>query len=293
VDQCNRAAPYIPDIGRYVAPVARLGRGPEFVNEWLPVQLSEEDNSIRVLVDADEWETVLVDCRRRAKTDEEFEAMLAASLRTALRRRGIDHRDCTDPRVIEAVDKLKHAPDFIRDADHLSLSDKVWLWEAEADLPPEALEAAKRDVCGAMRIRYDILTGKTELVQSLSPEQQAELMGRWFCTTIADLFRQHVDKCRLDRATVERDQLFADREVLTGRLIEEFTKIYIMRTGIIGGRPALEVMRERLDALPRPELVLLASYILEQGMAGPSSWLQELKGSYPSMAGDVDKEPAQ
>jgi hypothetical protein len=69
------------------------------------------------------------------------------------------------------------------------------------------------------------------------------------------------EAARATRLT-ERDALLADRDALIAAVVTELTRLYVVREQAIAGRPAAEVLGERLAALPWPELRLLAGYVL-------------------------------
>jgi hypothetical protein len=84
---------------------------------------------------------------------------------------------------------------------------------------------------------------------------------------------------KFDQQIRDRNGLFSDRGRLMEKVMEHFRRLYLIREGAVGDRAAIDVLRERLAALPWPEFRLAAAYILRDDVphaadAGPAFWLE-------------------
>lgn len=263
------------DFDDYVKPVARLHLPVETLDRFLPCTV--EDDKVKVLISPEQWCEILTTCVERASLIDDCFAMIRASIRLTLRKAGTDLQDVTDPRVAELLDIVRSAPDFIQAAS-LSLSDKVYLTKATADVPEEILLQAKQEACKTLQARDGWLTADPELLreggmeslQARLPQTQAE----WSTITAESALNQELAKVTWDTQIAERNALFANQEQLHEVVVEHLKTSHNIREGNIAGRPTYEVLEERLRRLPWPEFVMLAAYVLGHDIAAAGFWEQ-------------------
>lgn len=83
-----------------------------------------------------------------------------------------------------------------------------------------------------------------------------------------------------------RQQLFRDRPRLTKKVVQTLRRAYRVRKGFINGEPAREVIEERLNSIPGPELRLLAAFVLGDDMPDlrdceGSIWMDAIQDRLP------------
>ena len=289
-----------PTVDQYMKPAADLGLSAEFLDDHLPI--TRDGDGFRLAIEPDEWEDILKNCTSRAITELDFEPMVRASVRVAYLRKGVDPEDVTDPRVVAAMGDIRDAPEFIRDADYLTVWDKLWLHRCKptSEVSNDLLLTVKQCTCEAMKIRHDALTGNVEGLEeadAVTREQiRAQLKTIWSGRTIDVVFKECLEQELRDRMLRDRNVLFEDRGRLTDEVLECLRYYYLIRECIVDGRPAAEVLRERLDKLDLPEFKMLAGYVLtERYSTSPTSlWFFAIGGKDPRDDHEEDapeKEP--
>jgi hypothetical protein len=78
---------------------------------------------------------------------------------------------------------------------------------------------------------------------------------------------------RSPRVELDRE----DQDTLLHSVIVRFKQSSAIAQGQIAGRPAADVMAERLAALPRPEVVLLRALVMGQGQEAAASWVAAVR----------------
>ena len=276
----NRFIESFPTLDGYLPPVAELGLGPDFLESHLPVVA--RDDGYAIAVEPDEWAALLRDSNQGASNKMERESMIEASIRLCLRKKGVETMDVGDPRVVEAMELVKTAPDFIRDADYLTLADKRFLAHAAAAVPDDGLLEAKHKACDLMANRFAYLTAGKTAEAIVGSDFLEAMRAEWGSLTVKQALEISLKGILQDRARKEEHDLFADRARLTEMLMERMVCSHFrIRTGTIKGRPAIEVLRKRLDKRELPEFLMLASYVLaweEKAAlcAGGERWCQAL-----------------
>jgi len=239
----------------------------------LPV--STETIPARALISAEDWHVILQRVQERApKDDEQWRRLVTASLSLKLRAVGLDH-DYTNPVILDAIEQLKTAPDFIRDAD-LSLEDRVYLADVTADALEDVLLDAKREAVN-MLLGRDGWLGMTQetgdLVGISLADKQAVLSGWMGKVTAESAFKQALEVTMRNHEIEQRDALFADRAALLDRAVTVAMRRHDISETLIKGRPAHELLRERLAALPDPEGALLCALLAGEDDAALGVWL--------------------
>jgi ParB/RepB/Spo0J family partition protein len=233
---------------------------------------------------------------------------------------GIPADDLDDPReALRKVEIEKDAPAFLRDAP-LPLRTKHWLFKAadtyydarkhinSSELTPEERVRAKQ---GAVRLlikeheRYKVEVAAYEAhmeeLKKLPPDQYmaaitAKMRGLdngpkyprgiprvqdvWVANIKA--LRQEQEQAEQAAQQAELKKTFEDSQKVVEALVEKFStaapKVFGQE---VGGKGASEVLRERLLAMPRAELLLLGAVMLR---APVTVWLEEVRR-------EVEREP--
>ena len=276
----------IKDVDGYIQPVARLKLPPATLDKYLRVELIEREpghTTIKPFQSAEEWDRMLTDCTNRAADEEEREAMLAASVRLFMQQAGRDAFDHFDPRVAELLEDINKAPDFIRESP-LSLMDKweIAILQADQSVAVDVVNEAKQETVSLLVYRDAVLTGQAPDVLGLEdrPDLVEFVKEEQSQRTPKTVFVGAINRVMGARRLAEQKTLFADRSKLLGTVLSEMGKAFMIREGRVDGRPALEVLAERLSDMPEPEFRLLAAYISGYSLAAPTYWTQGFGDRY-------------
>lgn len=181
---------------------------------------------------------------------------------------GIDPADAYGPEVGEALQFLDTAPEYIRTADFLSLVERLRLTTATADAPAEiVLRAKEMAVTYLRRVRTDAGTDDSAILgEDALPN-----------ASVITVFEACVQRLLDDQRMAEADKLFADHDRLLDAVLAKLATSELVNGSLVAGRPAAEVLAERLRAMPPPEFALLAAGLL--GIPEPGRhWLQAAGG---------------
>jgi hypothetical protein len=226
-----------------------------------------DGRKVRVAFNPTQWADMLRNCRQRSDGDEEtFTEMLRASVRLALKDSEFDSDKVEDPRALLG---LREMPDYLRDAD-IPTWMKFALWRAEADVPDEVMDAAKRDAAQSLATRQGVLAGKDEKTAEL--REAMDRAGAFNRSPIEVLDGILTNRMRT-REIEKRDEILDDREKLLADLRKRLDEMGMFRELRIGDRPASEVLWQRLTNLPWPELLFLACHVVGHQMPALARWI--------------------
>lgn len=247
------------ELDKCLQAAGRLGL-PWWVLDSLPASVASE--GIELIIPAERWIELVEDCKDRAADDDEFRAIYQAGIRMELRRQGVESYDVTDPRVAEAMAKLEGAPEFIRETEALTLGEKVYLNElSEEDfdgIDAEMLAEVKRRTMETMEKRHEIMTGEG-ILREVDKETTALVQEQWKDITLDVALEREAAYVFRERRKTEEKELFSDAEELLAQILKGLRQYHIIRERTINERPAIEVLEERLRALPKSEFRLLAA----------------------------------
>ncbi len=218
---------------------------------------------------------------------------------------GLPAEDLEDPRIaLKKMEVEQDAPDFIREAD-ITLRDKHFLtkgadryFDARADINAALLSDDERLQIKRAVVQY--LVGEHQRYTKERAEYQAYLDGASHEQLMAGVMgrggvpyprgvahvtdawkhgikrhyqalRQAEEEARKAEALVVLDDPEKTIAALIGKLKEAAPKTFGRE---VNGRPAAQVLEERLRAMPRPELVLMAAVLLRMPV---SSWLEAVR----------------
>ncbi len=276
----------IPDVDDFLRPLLEHKLPLDFLNFLPYVRREGETPPVVTVISADEWRETVNNCCQRAENEKERDAMMRASIRLLVKQKGVELQDLTDPRILEAIEGIKDAPDFIKNAEHMDLEAKWWLHRQQVDeLDDAALLEAKQEAVDWSKMRFDYLTGSKEVPQG-DEDARNLFLGEMYCRAVDVVFPEIVTRKIREKKFEEAKQRSTDDEKLLAALVERFKKDFSIREGTVDGKPAFDVLRERLAALPKPEFRLLACELLKEAIPAiqylaVSNWLESIGGKRP------------
>lgn len=240
----------IEDIRLYLVGVASL-RLPASVLDLLP--LEQRDATCDVLMTPTQWKKVLHDAKKRGSGNAGLLALVQSGVNVALRAAGHDLAEVCGPEVAESLQIISGAPEYIRDAEYLTLAERQFLAERYAEEEGEIVQAALAATC-------DVLRRKRE--QGVSGECHG-LKDTSRSGAVVQVFNACFSKLQQQGEAGQYDGLFADVESLFFEVLQRLKDTSALRAQVIDGRPAGDVLEERLNTIDWPEFFLLATGVLE------------------------------
>lgn len=254
----------IRDLHSYLPPVAKL-KLPALVLELLPLRTDERDDKPRVLLTPDQWTAIVTAACKHASNQKGIEAQIASGVRNALREASVDLQEVYGPQIVEVQQLVDDGPEFLRDADFLTLSEKAWLLNALAQEPAETMaRAARLTVAYFEQRRGKPVDG-----------QAGKHAGKGFLgDTVNEVFQRVLKKLVEEAALAEHDPPLADAEQLLKAILALATPV--LDGALVDDKPAIDVLAERLGQLDSPEFSLLAACLLRSSCApwAIQRWLQ-------------------
>ncbi len=137
----------------------------------------------------------------------------------------------------------------------------------------EVILRAKKAACEQIRQSRSQHTGKgkgKKIHHSIAPGQSVETV-----------FVEQWDRIEQEGQRAEDDELFADSERLIHVVLKRLGESMALRDVSIEGRPAIELLAERLDALDWPEFFLVALFVINAPSVEAASerWLAAFNDS--------------
>lgn len=253
---------YILETARSLAPYAAL--------DLLPA--AYRDNEPYIPITLEQWGAILIAALEKGLDEEDQLAMIKASASLALHRAGVVAADLTDPRTIQKQRIIDAAPDFIRNAD-LAFFDKHELAAAtSATVQDDVLLEAKRQTVEILLTRNSLLA---------DPEFAADGLREMLSFTVReklnDVLLARQRDAEIERQVHERESLLSSRDNLQTAISAKLNELALMREGRIGERASVEVMIERLAALPFPEFQFIGALLTGHGDVAPAYWLKSIR----------------
>ena len=249
------------DVVQYVRALAdhRLGAS---LLDHLPCQ--REKNKVKVLISLAEWEEILEDASHHTDDDDDLLAMVDSGIRVELKRKGVDLAKLFGPQVAELLQVLENAPNFIRDADHLTLVEQVALHRFDLETDPDLVEEVKRMAVERLRQRR---CGSQANGTQGSPGGDGDVQA---------VLGQCLNDVREQEILLEENDVLDDRSQLYASVISRIDLDETIKDTTVNGRPASDVLREEVDNLSAPMLALLGSALApqESAMSPARRWLK-------------------
>ena len=252
---------HLQNVDDYIRPVAEL-RLPVTVLDHLPCTVVGE--TVEAALPAGTWATILHDVSPQAGNEAGLCSLVDSAVRVALRRAGIELDAVYGPHVAEMLQLLKQAPEFICQADYMTLEEQFWLATVEVDEAEELALAAKQATCERLLCQRG--TAEGEVRKRCASESSGVEKTFWEC--LEQLQHEETDE--------EEDALFADPDRLYAAVYEKLAESPAVCDGVIDDEPAVEVLAKRLDLLDWPEFYFMASLVLHSGSleAAGQRWLE-------------------
>lgn len=229
----------ISGVQDYAHVVADL-RVPAAVMDALPCR--REGDKLTVAITTEAWRIIQTNSASAGEKAAALMNAVEAGVRLALADAGVDVAGVLGPAVAESMRIVSHAPEFIREATHLSLDEQRWLAEVDNDVEHhELVLAAKEATC---RESHPVAGRRAK---GCSLEQH-------YTTQLVALLeeRQRSPAAAAEAATSEYVDAVAE-QLLPQEIVEH---------EVIGGRSAREVLVEQLAKIPTPAFNLLAAAVL-------------------------------
>ena len=243
----------LPELDNYVLAVAKR-RLPVWVLDLLPRTM--DDGKPQALLSPQEWEAALADSHDRAKAAKDTQRLVSAGIRAALRKAGHDPATVCGPEVAEMLAVVEKAPDFVKKAEHLSLSEQAELTLVAPDDGDDVIYA-KELTCDYLQLQRG---------GDVPADSPARLLPADLGPSILDVYRACLDHVEEEWIAADEEALFADEHSLFEAVLNKLQQSEAICHGQVDGKPASEILAERLDSLDWPEFKLLASFLL----VGPS-----------------------
>ena len=232
----------------YLRPVAEGELG-VWVMSDLPCR--ETDGVVKALISTKQWQDIVTPAADRDLDAFGLRAAIQAGVRLALTENGHDLADVQGPEIAEKLQIAAAAPEYIRNA-LLSLDEQVWL-AIKVEAGDEDVETVAKNTIAS--INNDSLSGK----------KLRKAPGN---RRIGDIFADELRRL----TTPDRELDDADVDAVAGVIGTS------LNDASVADRPAIDVLRERLEAMEWPEFYLIAA--LAQGEElniAASQWLAAMQ----------------
>jgi ParB/RepB/Spo0J family partition protein len=235
------------DVDAYVRPVAELKFPVDFLDK-LPCDVVGE--TLQAQLPADTWRNVLQDCQARAVDIKQCYSLFGSALRAALYDANLDPDEVGDPRLAKKLQTVLDGPEFIREANRLTLDEQCWLAEFSCNWDDATVLKAKQMTCRKIDLQRQMQ--EYEIPSEIDESSDVSSM-------MHECLQSLVRPGRMART----DELFADRS----RLMES-VMLTLQRAaadvGKIAQQPDTDLLLKRIAELAEPELHLLAGYVLDR-----------------------------
>jgi ParB/RepB/Spo0J family partition protein len=287
------------DIDAYIRPVVELHpKDPTAVQilERLPMRDGKP------FLTPEEWANGLRVAWDKSKRVYELLGMFGDIGKLKAGEMGIPTDDLEDPRVaLKKLEVEQDAPDFIRGAD-IPLRDKHFLtksadsyFNARADINAAHLSDAERLQLKRLVVEYlskehqryakEVAAYEAYLDGADFEQLVAGAMGRGgipYPSSVVHVtkaweqaIRGHYEAVRKAEEDKRKAAVLGDHEKLISTVVAKFSEAAPRVFGQkVDDKPASQVLEERLRAMPRPELVLMAAVLLKTPV---SAWLEAVR----------------
>jgi len=229
----ENAADYVRSVARWQLPLEMLRELP----------LVDRGNTRTVLLPAGKWEIICFDLGSGVMAGQSYsQASVKWHIEQALREAHIDPTVARRPHEIEQEQLVSNAPDFIRNAQHLSLEEKAAFMEYTSTLPEEIQLAAKRKACDLLHDAPD-----------------AHGRGR---AAVYELVRVCVRESRLSTCKQQMISHASTPDLARQIIVQQFAAHETLSGSPDPGTSVLEVISSRLSEVDGPELAVIASLLM-------------------------------
>lgn len=239
---------------------------PVAVMDLLPIQVV--DGQAEACLPVETWDAILERCAGHRRQTDQLHA-IAAAVRVALRDAGIDPQKVYSPEIVERVQIVQAAPEYIRDADHLTLEEQYMLTTLDVNGPDGLLDEAKR--LAVAHLAWHRAGQDGDPPAGVLADNRTASVAEMVYAYTRHLLRQQQDQVEAD--------LLIDRDRLISVLVSILGTTPAIRDGVVDGQPAQDVLRDSLQAINDPELRLLAGCAMgSRDAAKAAEWWLEAYG---------------
>jgi hypothetical protein len=237
----------VKDLASYVFSCARE-RLPVTYLDLLPIRFSGDSGEVILPIPV--W-TEFVEAACSAH-DDAFDryTVISARVRSWLRENGIDPTEVATPETAMLLNELVEAPTVLHDADFLTLHEQVGLFREVGAQPDEEQQAVLTTVLSQVKAFHEQSPG-------LEREAGADAVSMYVSMMNEAAYQSEAD---------EEDELFADVNAIRSFLKEWLDESEDLSEQFVGDRAAAEVLAERLESLPEPELVLIRAAVAAEAL---------------------------
>lgn len=183
--------------------------------------------------------------------------------------------------------ELEMAPDYIKAANMIPLGELYAVYKLESEAPQEIVEQAKRETIETLKKKHQAqknidemrkLGDYTAMMGAIKAEAQ------WTGYTPAKVFEDSLIKLARGQREKELIEFHLDKNRVVNELVTRASEHLIMRErSTIDGKPATDVFRERLQAIPDLDFLYLVALIInnEARSEVQKQWLENI-GAVPA-----------
>jgi hypothetical protein len=213
----------------------------------LPCQRTAE--GFAVWISPQEWEEILDDASTHADDDAELIAAIEIGLRVSLQRLGVDLAKAFGPRFAELLLALDDAPDFIREAQHLTIAEQVAVHHFRTEAEPELVLEAKRMAVEQLRRRRDPTVDDPGDPSAPTPD-------------VTTLLAECVEALEYQAAAAKCVLLPSDRECLCEFVLNHIQQDRAIEDAQVDGRTLRDVLMDEADTLSKEMLAYIRSLMM-------------------------------
>jgi ParB/RepB/Spo0J family partition protein len=262
-------------LAEYVRGCAEWRLGDEFLT-LLPIRFSGKVGEVVFSVET--WAGFVRNACGACEDDSERYALISARSKEWLRANGIGLGEIATPRTAMLLTELESAPVEIRDAEFLTLAEQIGLFRLVESTQDEQHWRALTVVLDHVRERRAATTKNSDGASGDA------------CSDPVSLYRELIQELECDAEIATEDALFTDLDGMRQFLREWLQESEDLSAKTIEGRPAAEVLAERVETLAQPELVLIrAAVAAETFVSIEQRWYDAVvaagSGTTPNAAG--------
>lgn len=258
----------VPNIEPFVRAVAEL-KLPVWTLDLLQF-VQDNKGNVRPALTLERWTEILSDAQQHASGKQDLYEMILTGMRMTLEERGVNLDKVYGPKYARMVQDLQKSPEFIREADHLSVEEKWTLHQQGEGLPDEVALRCKQMVCELLRghRRGEVSLGKL-------PSDGSH---------ISFLFASCVQKIANEQKIAKEQELFTDRPRLEAAVMEYLAQDERLAQAQVDGQEARQVLEKEIGELKPQMLALVAAHVLRSRSPAIAHWLAAAGAECPAEA---------
>ena len=222
--------PLIENVGDYLRPLGELGL-PAKVLGLLPYEPTG-DGQASVMLPPEQWRDILDKGTAQTQDGTYRLKLIGDAVRATLVKVGLDPAKALTAQQVQCLAALQDAPDFIRDAEWLSIEEKFKLFQAKGPADDGLVEEAKEMTIEEFRRRR--------------VAQDENDPPRYEGKTVLSVFEECLESLKRERREDKEESLFESREGLLRAILDRLQNDEAVRYGETATGPALGLLRSQL-----------------------------------------------